>query len=102
MQVCSAWIGCGVARDLNDLRRVHQLLVSSLDKLHKASSTSVYNESASTMEKLAILKAWAEVCLLKFNPFLFLSKLYVMWTFLQHHIYRESAMEYLNFIISKR
>nr|CAD7424524.1 unnamed protein product [Timema monikensis] len=26
-QVCSAWIGSGVARDLNDLRRVHQLLV---------------------------------------------------------------------------
>ncbi|KAL1476620.1 hypothetical protein MTO96_036381 [Rhipicephalus appendiculatus] len=25
-QVCSAWIGSGVARDLNDLRRVHQLL----------------------------------------------------------------------------
>ncbi|GFQ67675.1 HEAT repeat-containing protein 5B [Trichonephila clavata] len=60
-QVCSAWIGCGVARDLNDLRRVHQLLVSSLEKLHKGSSTLVYNESASTMEKLAILKAWAEV-----------------------------------------
>ena len=60
-QVCSAWIGSGVARDLNDLRRVHQLLVSSLDKLHKNSTSRLYNESASTMEKLAILKAWAEV-----------------------------------------
>ena len=60
-QVCSAWIGSGVARDLNDLRRVHQLLVSSLDKLHKNSTSRIYNESASTMEKLAILKAWAEV-----------------------------------------
>ncbi|KAH9415275.1 HEAT repeat-containing protein 5B [Dermatophagoides pteronyssinus] len=60
-QVCSAWIGSGVARDLNDLRRVHQLLVSSLEKLHKHSNSKIFNESASTMEKLAILKAWAEV-----------------------------------------
>lgn len=60
-QVCSAWIGSGVARDLNDLRRVHQLLVSSLEKLHKNSNSRIYNESASTQEKLAILKAWADV-----------------------------------------
>ncbi|XP_035216852.1 HEAT repeat-containing protein 5B-like isoform X2 [Stegodyphus dumicola] len=66
-QVCSAWIGCGVARDLNDLRRVHQLLVSSLEKLHKGSSSLIYNESASTMEKLAILKAWAEVYVVAMN-----------------------------------
>ena len=31
----STWIGSGVARDLNDLRRVHQLLVSSLGKLQQ-------------------------------------------------------------------
>lgn len=73
---------------------MHQLLVSSLDKLHKASSTSVYNESASTMEKLAILKAWAEVY--------FFSKLYVTLKFLQHHIYRQTAVEFRNFIIIKR
>ena len=60
-QVCSAWIGSGVARDLNDLHRVNQLLVSSLAKLQKDSSFRLYNESASTIEKLAILKAWAEV-----------------------------------------
>uniref|UniRef100_A0A6A7FSQ7 HEAT repeat-containing protein 5A n=5 Tax=Hirondellea gigas TaxID=1518452 RepID=A0A6A7FSQ7_9CRUS len=60
-EVCSTWIGSGVARDLNDLRRVHQLLVSSLDKLHEASTKGLYNESAATLEKLAILKAWAEV-----------------------------------------
>ncbi|XP_043232384.1 HEAT repeat-containing protein 5B-like isoform X2 [Amphibalanus amphitrite] len=58
--VCSAWIGSGVARDLADLRRVHQLLVSSLAKL-KWRGTHIYNESAMTLEKLAILKAWAEV-----------------------------------------
>lgn len=60
--VCSTWIGSNVARDLNDLRRVHQLLVSSLTKLqNKAKITALYNESLTTLEKLAILKAWAEV-----------------------------------------
>ncbi|XP_071161425.1 HEAT repeat-containing protein 5B-like isoform X1 [Mytilus edulis] len=60
--VCSTWIGSGVARDLNDLRRVHQLLVSSLAKLNSGKSQSqIYNESAVTMEKLAVLRAWAEV-----------------------------------------
>lgn len=54
----------GVARDLNDLRRVHQLLVSSLAKLNKGNTKGLYNESAATLEKLAILKAWAEVCAL--------------------------------------
>lgn len=61
-EVCSTWIGSGVARDLNDLRRVHQLLVSSLSKLHtKTNSTQLYNESMATLEKLSILKAWADV-----------------------------------------
>jgi len=59
--VCSTWISSGVARDLNDLRRVYQLLVTSLAKLKKGSSSNCYNESASTLEKLSILKAWAEV-----------------------------------------
>ncbi|XP_044256431.1 HEAT repeat-containing protein 5B isoform X4 [Tribolium madens] len=61
-EVCSTWIGSNVARDLNDLRRVHQLLVSSLTKLqNKTNTTQLYNESLATLEKLAILKAWAEV-----------------------------------------
>lgn len=60
-QVCSAWIGSGVARDLNDLRRVHQLLVTSLSKLKGCASSQLFNESTATLEKLAILKAWAEV-----------------------------------------
>lgn len=61
-EVCSAWIGSGVARDLNDLRRVHQLLVSNLNKLNdKTSSTQLYNESMATLEKLSILKAWGQV-----------------------------------------
>lgn len=75
---CSAWIKSGVARDLNDLRRVHQLLTTSLGKLkHRGASggggtangstggssrgSAVYSESASAMEQLAVLKAWAEV-----------------------------------------
>ena len=61
-EVCSCWIGSGVARDLNDLRRVHQLLVSSLAKLKSGKDlTPLFSESASTMEKLAVLRAWAEV-----------------------------------------
>ncbi|XP_063774046.1 HEAT repeat-containing protein 5B isoform X2 [Pseudophryne corroboree] len=62
-QVCSAWIGSKVVSDLNDLRRVHHLLVSSLDKAQtgKGASSQLYRESAITMEKLAVLKAWAEV-----------------------------------------
>ena len=89
-QVCSMWISSGVARDLNDLRRVHQLLVSSLQKLtaNIGSYTSlvdsglsggvgsvdggsgstvtgneslIYSELSLTVEKLAVLRAWAEV-----------------------------------------
>lgn len=62
-QVSSTWIGSGAAIDLNDLKRVHQLLVSSLAKLKvgKGAPVQLYSESASTMEKLAVIKAWAEV-----------------------------------------
>ncbi|XP_027313510.2 HEAT repeat-containing protein 5A isoform X2 [Anas platyrhynchos] len=62
-QVCSAWIASGVVSDPNDLRRVHQLLVSSLVKVQagKEAQGQQYNESTSTMEILAVLKAWAEV-----------------------------------------
>uniref|UniRef100_A0A665WI15 HEAT repeat-containing protein 5B n=1 Tax=Echeneis naucrates TaxID=173247 RepID=A0A665WI15_ECHNA len=69
-QVCSTWIGSGVVSDLNDLRRVHNLLVSSLDKVQagKGSSSQLYSESATTMEKLAVLKAWAEVRLKTQSP----------------------------------
>uniref|UniRef100_A0ABI7XLM0 HEAT repeat containing 5B n=1 Tax=Felis catus TaxID=9685 RepID=A0ABI7XLM0_FELCA len=68
-QVCSTWIGSGVVSDLNDLRRVHNLLVSSLDKVQagKGSSSQLYRESATTMEKLAVLKAWAEVYVVAMN-----------------------------------
>ncbi|NXX91465.1 HTR5A protein, partial [Centropus bengalensis] len=61
--VCSAWIASGVVSDLNDLRRVHQLLVSSLVKVQagKEAQNQQYNESTLTMEILAVLKAWAEV-----------------------------------------
>ena len=36
--VCSAWIGSGVARDLGDLRRVYQLLVTALEKMKPKNS----------------------------------------------------------------
>ncbi|XP_067223723.1 HEAT repeat-containing protein 5A isoform X1 [Chanodichthys erythropterus] len=62
-QVCSAWIASGVISDLRDLRRVHQLLASSLAKVQVGRDvpSQVYNESTFTMETLAVLKAWAEV-----------------------------------------
>ena len=60
-QVCSQWLGSGVSRDPNDLRRVQQLLVSSLEKLKKRSEASIYGEAVASMEALAVLKAWAEV-----------------------------------------
>ena len=51
-----------MSRDLGDLKRVQQLLVSSLEKLNKErKEASVYGESVATMEALAVLKAWAEV-----------------------------------------
>ncbi|KAM4625645.1 HEAT repeat-containing protein 5A [Polymixia lowei] len=62
-QVCSAWISSGVVSDLRDLRRVHQLLASSLAKVQAGRDTpsQLYNEATTTMEMLAVLKAWAEV-----------------------------------------
>jgi len=72
--VCSTWISSGVARDLNDMRRVYQLLVTSLAKLKRGSSSNSYNESASTLEKLSILKAWAEVYIVSMNSNLKSSK----------------------------
>ncbi|XP_042320721.1 HEAT repeat-containing protein 5A isoform X3 [Sceloporus undulatus] len=62
-QVCSAWMASGVVNDLNDLQRVHQLLVTSLTKVQagKEAQSQLYNEATTTMEILAVLKAWAEV-----------------------------------------
>ena len=64
--VCSTWISSGVAQDLNDLRRIHQLLVSSLQKFtslqqHKNETSMIYSENALTIENLAVLRAWADV-----------------------------------------
>ena len=51
-----------MSRDLSDLKRVQQLLVSSLKKISKErEETSIYGEAVATMESLAVLKAWAEV-----------------------------------------
>lgn len=63
LQVSSAWIGSGVVTDLRDLRRIHQLLASSLAKVQtgKDASSRLYCEATTTMETLAVLKAWAEV-----------------------------------------
>eukprot|EP00118_Oscarella_pearsei_P004846 m.21368 g.21368 ORF g.21368 m.21368 type:complete len:1962 (+) comp28164_c0_seq1:139-6024(+) len=63
-QVCSTWMSSGVCRNLSDLRRIQQLLVTSLSKLNQKDTPSkkaVYNESTITMQGLAVLKAWAEI-----------------------------------------
>lgn len=76
LQVCSAWIASGVVSDLHDLRRVHQLLASSLIKVQTGRDTlsQRYNEATATMETLAALKAWAEVSVF----LLLIWKLYLM------------------------
>lgn len=61
-QVCSEWLGSGVSRNVGDLKRVQQLLVSSLDKLTRERGGKFqFGEAVATMESLAVLKAWAEV-----------------------------------------
>ena len=72
--MCSKWLGSGISRDINDLRRVQQLLVTSLDKLNKDNMqqpveqpnvTFLYGEAVSTLESLAVLMAWADVSIIK-------------------------------------
>ena len=58
---------CGVSGDIGDLSRVQQLLVNSLEKLKKKSLSEnndnvLYGETIGTLESLAVLRAWAEVC----------------------------------------
>ncbi|KAM9294002.1 HEAT repeat-containing protein 5A [Gastrophryne carolinensis] len=60
-QVCSAWLASGVVKEPSDLIRVQQLLLSSLSRVQMMETSSVYSESTTTMETLAVLKAWAEV-----------------------------------------
>ncbi|VDP80654.1 unnamed protein product, partial [Echinostoma caproni] len=83
-QVCSMWIGSGVARDPNDLQRVHELLRRAFDKMQAAhlrlpidpvprsspvnyrgsqsiATDQLYCEDAVTMEQLAVLRSWADV-----------------------------------------
>ena len=63
--MCSSWIGFGISRDINDVRRIQQLLIHSLEKIGKRedSSNNIYSESAYTLETLGVLKAWAQVCI---------------------------------------
>lgn len=61
--VCSTWIctASGVTQDSNDLRRIHQLLQTSLNKLKNQIHSSHLHENNNVPEKMSILKAWAEV-----------------------------------------
>eukprot|EP00794_Sanderia_malayensis_P020258 gene20258-22242_t len=62
-EVCSEWIGSGISRDINDVRRIQQMLTSSLRKLSSGTTPAnpIYSESAYTLETLAVLKAWAKI-----------------------------------------
>ena len=62
--LCSIWITSGIATDIVDLRRIHQLLVTSLSKAQNARSSgagAVFSEVSATSERLAVLKAWADM-----------------------------------------
>ena len=51
-----------LSREITVSTPLLQLLVASLDKMRpRNAQLQVYNESALTLEKLSILKAWAEV-----------------------------------------
>ena len=68
-QVCSSWIGCGISRDINDVKRIQQLLFRSLENIGcneegETQGKQEYSESAYTLETLAVLKAWAQVIML--------------------------------------
>ncbi|XP_077476477.1 HEAT repeat-containing protein 5A [Stigmatopora argus] len=62
-EVCSTWLTSGVLSEPRDVERVHRLLASSLAKVRAGSEArgQLYDEATVTMEKLAVLKAWAQV-----------------------------------------
>jgi len=62
-EVCSEWIGSGISGDINDVRRIQQMLATSLTKIssQEERTDQIYNESAYTLESLAVLKAWAKI-----------------------------------------
>lgn len=60
--MCSEWLGGSVSGNHGDLKRVQQLLVSSLKKItSEREQPSLYGEAVATMESLAVLRSWAEV-----------------------------------------
>lgn len=65
--LCWIWISSQCTPDLHDLRRVHQILLASLQKLTSLQeqcnkkNNMIFHENAGTMEILAILKLWADV-----------------------------------------
>lgn len=70
-EVCSSWIGCGISRDINDIKRMQQLLIHSLEKIgnntEDVKAKRQYSESAYTLETLAVLKAWAQIYIMTYK-----------------------------------
>ena len=64
--MCSEWIGSGISGDISDVRRIQQMLATSLCKIssEEARTDQIYSESSYTLESLAVLKAWAKVMVL--------------------------------------
>lgn len=72
-QVCSSWITKYITANLSDLQQIYNLMVSSLKKLadnidgtkstviSNANNQLIYSELSITVEKLSVLRAWAEV-----------------------------------------
>ena len=67
-EVCACWLTSGVPREAADLRRVHDLLIASLEILRappsvtsSSASNALFSEACVTRLKLAVLTAWAEV-----------------------------------------
>jgi HEAT repeat-containing protein 5 len=59
-RACAVWLCSGVMRAASDTRKTLQLLVDPLAVLAAAPRAS-YNESATTMMRVALLEAWADV-----------------------------------------
>ncbi len=61
-RACSAWICSGVQRSLADLKRTSQLLATRMECL-SAPADAAFDESATTMLRIALLSTWADIFL---------------------------------------
>jgi hypothetical protein len=60
LRTCAGWLGSGVQRAAGEVRRTAQLLADKMALL-SGPANPAFNESASTMLRLALLAAWADI-----------------------------------------